>query len=207
MDWGTLLSTLGLVFVAELGDKTQLAVVTQTCKYRCPWAVFFGASAALTGVTALGAIGGEVLGQIIPPSVLRAIAALAFAVMGLFVGCEALRTAPGEQIEPDCELPEEADETSNGGCSWDWTAFGSTFGLLFVAELGDKTQLAVLSLAGRHSTPWIVFAGGALALTLVTALGVVGGTGLCRMIPQRILLWASALTFAMMGLLMGFGVI
>lgn len=207
MDWGTLLSTFGLVFVAELGDKTQLAVVTQTCKYRRPWAVFLGASAALAGVTAIGAIGGRVLGQMIPTSVLRAIAALAFGAMGLFVGREAFRTAPGGQLEPDCELPEETDETSEECRSWDWTAFGSTFGLLFIAELGDKTQLTVLSLAGQHSTPGIVFAGGALALTLVTALGVVGGERLCRVIPQRILLWASALAFAVMGLFMGFGII
>ena len=48
MDWNVLLSTFGLVFVAELGDKTQLAVVTQTCKYRRPWAVFLGASLATT---------------------------------------------------------------------------------------------------------------------------------------------------------------
>jgi putative Ca2+/H+ antiporter (TMEM165/GDT1 family) len=67
----------------------------------------------------------------------------------------------------------------------DWGTLLSTFGLVFVAELGDKTQLAVLSLAGRHSTPWIVFAGGTLALTLVTALGVVGGEGLCRIIPTH----------------------
>jgi putative Ca2+/H+ antiporter (TMEM165/GDT1 family) len=207
MDWGTLLSTFGLVFVAELGDKTQLAVVTQACKYRRPWAVFLGASAALTGVTAIGAIGGEVLGQMIPTSVLRAIAALAFGMMGLFVGREAFRTAPGERLAPDCGLSEEAVEASEGRRSWDWTAFGSTFGLLFVAELGDKTQLAVLSLAGQNGAPAIVFAGGALALTLVTALGVVGGEGLCRFIPQRILLWASAMAFAVMGLLMGFGVL
>ena len=57
MEWGILFSTFGLTFVAELGDKTQLAVVAQTCKYRRPWAVFLGASLALTAVTLLGANG------------------------------------------------------------------------------------------------------------------------------------------------------
>ena len=66
MMWNTLLSAFGLVFVAELGDKTQLAVLTQTCKYRRPWAVFLGASIALTAVTALGAVAGQVLGQFVP---------------------------------------------------------------------------------------------------------------------------------------------
>ena len=58
MNWSSLLSAFGLIFVAELGDKTQLAVMTQTCKFRRPWPVFFGASLALTAVTALGAVGG-----------------------------------------------------------------------------------------------------------------------------------------------------
>ena len=59
MDWHVLLSTFGLIFVAELGDKTQLAVVTQVCRHSRPWAVFLGASLALAAVTALGAIGGQ----------------------------------------------------------------------------------------------------------------------------------------------------
>ncbi len=91
--------------------------------------------------------------------------------------------------------------------TWDWKVFGSTLGLLFVAELGDKTQLAVLSLAGKHGSPWSVFVGGALALTGVTALGVVGGQGLCRLIPDRILLWSSAIAFVVMGVLMAGGVL
>ena len=70
-----LLSTFALLFVAELGDKTQLAVVTQTCKHRRPWAVFLGASLALTLVTLLGALGGQLLGTVMAPSLLRPIAA------------------------------------------------------------------------------------------------------------------------------------
>jgi putative Ca2+/H+ antiporter (TMEM165/GDT1 family) len=74
----------------------------------------------------------------------------------------------------------------------------STFGLVFVAELGDKTQLVMLSLAGKHESPWVVLLGGALALTSVTALGVIGGQGLCRVIPERVLLWISAVAFVVM---------
>ena len=80
-------------------------------------------------------------------------------------------------------------------------------GLLFVAELGDKTQLAVISLTGNRQALWPVFMGGALALTAVTALGVVGGQGLCRLIPERLLRWISAVAFVIMGGLIGFGVL
>jgi putative Ca2+/H+ antiporter (TMEM165/GDT1 family) len=203
MDWSVLFSTLGLVFVAELGDKTQLAVVTQTCKHRKPWAVFLGASTALIAVTALGAVGGQILGQFIPERVLRIAAALAFIVMGGLIIREAIK-AGKNAAEDACDDTEQT--TCTPASSWDWKTFGSTFGLLFVAELGDKTQLAVLSLAGKSENVWPVFVGGALALTLVAALGVVGGQGLCKLIPERLLLWISAVAFVVMGILMGVGV-
>lgn len=207
MDWSTFLATFGLVFIAELGDKTQLAVVTQTCKFRRPWAVFFGASLALLVVTALGALGGQVLASFLPEQVLRVVAALAFIVMGLVVGREAFKAGRFNQGQVECASPDEVDVDCKPERGWDWRAFGATFGLLFVAELGDKTQLAVLSLVGRHGNPWTVFLGGSLALTAVTALGVIGGESLCRIIPERVLLWVSAAAFLLMGILMGVGVL
>ena len=206
MDWSTLISTFGLVFIAELGDKTQLAVVTQTCKHRRPWAVFLGASAALTAVTAIGAVSGQLLGQIIPEGMLRAVAALTFVVMGMLIGREAVKAGRKESQEDACDYIEEAEVDCKPTSVWDWKAFSSTFGLLFIAELGDKTQLAVLSLAGKRGDVWPVFMGGALALALVTGLGVVGGQGLCRLIPERLLLWISAVAFVVMGVLMAVGV-
>jgi putative Ca2+/H+ antiporter (TMEM165/GDT1 family) len=206
MDWSTLISTFGLVFVAELGDKTQLAVVTQTCKHHRPWAVFLGASAALTVVTAIGAAGGRLLGQIVPEDVLRIVAALAFVVMGMLIGREAFEAGRKESQENACDYTEDEQVNCTSVSVWDWRAFSSTFGLLFVAELGDKTQLAVLSLAGKRGDVWPVFVVGALALALVTGLGVVGGQGLCKLIPERLLLWISAIAFVVMGVLIGMGV-
>ncbi len=210
MDWTVLFSTFGLVFVAELGDKTQLAVLTQTCKYRRPWAVFLGASLALTAVTALGVVGGQVLGRIIPEPALRSVAALAFVTMGVLIGREAAKAQadePARGMSCDCVGDNGEEVSSVLAPAWDWRAFGSTFGLLFVAEMGDKTQLAVFSLAGKYPSPWPVFVGGALALTVVTALGVIGGQGLCLLIPERLLRWISAVAFVVMGALIGFGVL
>jgi putative Ca2+/H+ antiporter (TMEM165/GDT1 family) len=205
MDWDAWFSTFGLIFVAELGDKTQLAVVTQVCKYRRPWAVFLGASLALTAVTALGAIGGRALGWVIPEAILHIAAALAFVLMGILIGREALQTKGSRSEREACGCSESAQADCAPVPAWDWKAFSSTLALLFVAELGDKTQLAVLSLAGKYGDTWSVFFGGTLALTLVTALGVVGGQGLCKLIPERLLLWISAVAFVAMGALMGLG--
>lgn len=207
MDWNALVSTFGLIFIAEMGDKTQLAVVTQTCKHRQPWAVFLGASLALTAVTAIGAAGGQVLGLIIPRPVLRTAAALAFVVMGLIVGREAARTRSGNSAGEAREGSESMAVDCAPGPAWDWRAFSATLGLLFVAELGDKTQLAVLSMAGKYGAPWSVFLGGTLALILVTALGVIGGQGLRKLIPARFLLWISAAAFVAMGVLMWWDVL
>lgn len=207
MDWGILASTFGLIFVAELGDKTQLAVVTQTCKYRRPWAVFAGASLALTVVTLIGALGGELLGRLVPQEVLRIVAALAFVVMGILIGREAIKAGRGQREDACAVASANGRDCAVNPPRWDWKAFASTFGLLFVAELGDKTQLTVLGLAGKYGRPWVVFLGGALALTLVTGLGAVGGQGLCKLIPERILLWVSAVAFVAMGILMGLGLL
>jgi putative Ca2+/H+ antiporter (TMEM165/GDT1 family) len=203
VDWQILFSTFGLVFVAELGDKTQLAVMTQTCKYRRPWSVFLGGSLALASVTALGAIGGKVLSSLIPNIAVRAIAAIGFSVIGILIWFESIKRTADE--ETACSL--EEDSCADTSVKWDWRAFFSTFSLLFVAELGDKTQLAVLGMASKQPAVLSVFLGGASALTAVTALGVVGGHKLCQIIPEKLLLKISAVAFIMMGILMGFEVI
>jgi putative Ca2+/H+ antiporter (TMEM165/GDT1 family) len=144
-----------------------------------------------------------VLSRFIPAEILRIGAALAFVVMGILIAREAIKAAQTDgQVCDDIGADPECD-----GKRLDWRAFSSTLGLLFVAELGDKTQLSVLTLASKARSPWLVFAGGSLALILVTAIGVVGGQGLCRLIPERVLLWISAIAFLAMGILMGFGVL
>jgi putative Ca2+/H+ antiporter (TMEM165/GDT1 family) len=80
-----LLSTFALLLVAELGDKTQLAVISLTAKYKMPWTIFIGATLALTMVTALGVLGGELLTRVIPEMVLRRVAAVLFVAMGLLM--------------------------------------------------------------------------------------------------------------------------
>jgi len=158
-------------------------------------------------VTAIGAVGGEVLGRVVPETVLRTVAALAFVAMGLLVVREAVKVGRDGGLEGEaCPYPDGAQVDCAPNSTWNWKAFSSTLGLLFVAELGDKTQLAVLSLAGKYGAPGAVFLGGTLALTAVTALGVIGGQGLCRLIPERLLLSISGAAFVAMGLLMGLGV-
>ncbi len=80
----------------------------------------------------------------------------------------------------------------------------STFALLFVAELGDKTQLAVISMTAKHKAPLWIFAGATLALAAVTLIGVLGGQVLTRFIPETVLRKIAAVLFVAMGALMWF---
>ena len=90
MDWKVLLSTFALLFVAELGNKTQLAVISMTCKHGKPWPVFIGATLALSLVTLLGVIGGRAVSYVVPASVLTKAAAAAFVLLGVLMWFEVL---------------------------------------------------------------------------------------------------------------------
>ena len=86
-----------------------------------------------------------------------------------------------------------------------WTAFWTTFGALFLAEMGDKTQLAAITLAAQTRSPVSVFLGAALALTLVSLIGVGVGAVLGEYLPENILRKVAAAAFIVVGILMLWG--
>lgn len=83
----------------------------------------------------------------------------------------------------------------------DWKLFASTFAAIFLAELGDKTQLATLSLASGGKSRWIVFAGAALALVATSAIAVAGGEMISRVVPPSWIRRVAGLVFVLMGVL------
>ena len=83
----------------------------------------------------------------------------------------------------------------------DWRVLGSTFAVIFVAEMGDKTQLAAMTLAAESKRPWSVFLGASLALTLVSALGVAAGGILAHYVPLVWVKRAAAVLFLVIGAL------
>ena len=80
----------------------------------------------------------------------------------------------------------------------------TTFGLLFLAELGDKTQLAVFTLVAKHKQPLPIFLGGALALVAVTAIGALVGQGVAQVVPEEVLKKGAAVMFVVLGVLIWF---
>ncbi len=89
----------------------------------------------------------------------------------------------------------------------DWKVFSATFAAIFVAEFGDKTQLAAITMTGKTGKPVAVFLGAALAMALVTLIGVTVGEGLTRLIPTEYLEKGAAALFVLIGVLMWFEVL
>ena len=89
----------------------------------------------------------------------------------------------------------------------EWKPFIVAFVTIFVAELGDKTQLAALTIAADQQSPWLVFAGTALALILVSAIAVVLGHHLGIRLPTEIIRYVAATLFIVMGVLIALNVL
>jgi len=85
MDFRVLLTTFGVIFLAEMGDKTQLAAMTMAAQTKKPWAVFIGAAVALTAVSALGVLVGNVIGDFVPLQWVKRTAAIAFILIGVLM--------------------------------------------------------------------------------------------------------------------------
>lgn len=159
-------TTFGLIFLAEIGDKSQLVCMTLAARHRHP-PVLLGAVVAFILLNSLAVIFGAGLAQWIPEKVLAAAVAVLF---GLF-GIKSLLTREVED-DPDGEVEEKPGHG----------IFFTTFTMLFLAEMGDKTQLAVAGLAVTLP-PAAVWIGATLALITTSALGVWLGVTLLRRIP------------------------
>lgn len=85
MDLRVLLTTFGIIFLAEMGDKTQLAAMTMAAQTKRPWAVFIGASLALASVSALGVVVGSVIGDYVSLIWVKRVAACAFIAIGILM--------------------------------------------------------------------------------------------------------------------------
>ena len=85
MDLRVLLTTFGIIFLAEMGDKTQLAAMTMAADSKKPWAVFIGASLALVAVSGLGVLVGSLVGDYLPIVWVKRVAAVAFIAIGVLM--------------------------------------------------------------------------------------------------------------------------
>jgi len=176
-----LLTTFSLIALAEFGDKTQLTVIALSARYDRK-KVFSGVILAFIVVTGLGVLVGEGLLRLVPENFIKIIAGLMFIVFGVLM----LRS------NEDCE-----EETNSQVLN----PFISTFSMIAIAEMGDKTQLSAITLSAKYNSPYLVFTGAVLALAAISLIGILAGKKLCEIVPMsKIKLGAGAL-FIMFGIL------
>jgi len=196
-------SSLTAITLAELGDKTFFMALILAARYRARW-VFIGAFAALTAVTLISLGLGYGLRELLPQTVVPWLAALLFLGFGL----KLLLDAQGMAADAAAEEAGEAEEVVNAAetrqdLSTPWAVIWQAFALVFVAELGDRTQFTTIFLA---TAPAKVFSfGGLLAGTLVghglvTWLAVGAGKWIGRRVDERLLYRLSGGLFLVFGL-------
>jgi Ca2+/H+ antiporter, TMEM165/GDT1 family len=160
----TIFSTFTLISLAELGDKSQLVCMTLAARHR-HWPVILGAASAFIILNTLAVLFGAGVAAWVPERAMAGAVAVLFALFGL----HALRAKEDEEADVVEERPGHG-------------IFFTTLTLIFLAEFGDKTQLAVAGLAGSMASlpVWI---GATVALVLVSILGVWAGRTLLQRLP------------------------
>lgn len=169
-----------LVVLAEMGDKTQLLAMAFAAKYK-PGKVLAGVFIATVLNHSLAVATGRLLSEVVPLDIIGVIAALSFIVFGCW-------TVRGDSLHG-----EGGGRTRYGPVATVAIAF-------FLAECGDKTQLATISLAIEYKSAVAVLAGTTLGMLAADTIGIMLGVVLGRKLPQRAIGWFSALIFVLFGL-------
>ncbi|GHG73203.1 TMEM165/GDT1 family protein [Streptomyces griseocarneus] len=166
----------GVVFLAELPDKTALAGLMLGTRYRASY-VFAGVAAAFLVHVSLAIAAGSVL-TLLPHRLVQAVVGV------LFLAGAAMLLLKKDDDEEEIRKP--ADQSF-------WKVSGAGFMLILVAEFGDLTQIMTANLAARYDDPVSVGLGAVLALWSVAALGILGGKTLMRYVPLKLITKVAAL--------------
>jgi putative Ca2+/H+ antiporter (TMEM165/GDT1 family) len=174
MDITVAATTFALIIPVELPDKTFIASLVLATRYR-PLPVWLGVSAAFFVQSVVAVTAGGLV-SLLPEEVVAAAAAVLFAVGALLLWRGA-RTVDAEEAETERDFEQRATEPLRG-----WRAAMASFGVLFLAEWGDLSQLLTAGLAARYDAPVEVFVGSWVALVVVAGLAVLSGRALLRVV-------------------------
>jgi putative Ca2+/H+ antiporter (TMEM165/GDT1 family) len=183
-------SVFGVIFVAELPDKTALASLVLATRYRA-LPVFLGAALALTVQSLVAVAAGQVV-SFLPARPVHVVAGLLFIASAWFMWRRST-----EDDEAD------ADEASRGF----WAQLGKVFAVIFVAEWGDLTQIGTAALAARYRAPAAVFLGATAALWSVVGLMVALGNRAGRLLRPDLTKKVAAVVFVGVGVALLIGLL
>lgn len=178
---GAFLQSFGMVAISEMGDKTQLLSLLLVLRYKKPWtimlAIFIATIANHLGATWFGAL----LADLVPEIWLRYILAAVFFIFGIWI-----------------LIPDKIDSNNE---SAKYGAFLTTLVVFFLAEMGDKTQLATIALGAQHHSVMMVTIGSTLGMMVSNALGVFGGERLIKVLPMNYIRYGASALFIIFGLI------
>ena len=174
-----LLST-GIVALAEIGDKTQLLAFLLAARFRRPWPIVLGILAATLANHAAAAAVGAVVANWLGQDLLRWVLGLSFLAMAAWI------------LVPD-QIDDDDAKLARGG------VFVATFIAFFLAEMGDKTQIATVALSARYAETAAVVAGTTLGMMIANVPAVLFGDRIAKRIPLKLVHGLAALIFAALG--------
>ena len=175
-------STVG-VLIAEIGDKTQLLTLFLAARFAQKHAIILGIFVATLFNHAVSAYFGVWLTQTVSPAILQWLVGGSFIVVGLWL------------LIPDKDDDDDSSPWLKYG------AFVATFVLFFLAEIGDKTQIATVLLAAKYQDLFWVVMGSILGLMLANVPVVYLGEQVMRRVPARLMRWAACVLFCVLGVM------
>ena len=181
-----LIST-GVVALAEIGDKTQLLAFLLAAKFRKPWPIIAGILVATLANHGLAGALGAWITTMVGPQTMRWVLGVSFIAMAIWT------------LIPD-KLDDEGDSAGIR-----YGVFGTTVIAFFLAEMGDKTQVATVALAAQFNALFAVVAGTTLGMMLANVPAVLLGNKIANRIPVRLVHGIAALIFAALGMATLFG--
>lgn len=174
-------SATALVAIAEMGDKTQLLAMLLATRYRCFWPIFWGVLLATLLNHAGAAFAGKLLADLITSGIVSLVASALFLLLGLWL------LIPDK--EPECDTP-----FSDKG------AFMASLITFFIAEMGDKTQIATITLGAQQAETVLVIAGTTLGMMIANVPAILFGDMLLQRISDALMRKLACALFIAYGL-------
>ena len=181
-----LIST-GIVALAEIGDKTQLLAFLLAAKFRKPWPVIAGILVATLANHALAGALGAWITLLVGPQTMRWVLGVSFIAMAIWT-----------------LVPDKLDDAGDSA-GIRYGVFGTTVIAFFLAEMGDKTQVATVALAAQFNALFAVVAGTTLGMMIANVPAVLLGNKIANRIPVRLVHGIAALIFFALGVATLFG--
>ncbi len=210
MEWVIFFLTFGILFLGELGDKTQLIVFNLALEHEKPYKVGIGATLGFAVIVTIGVFFGLIITNFIPLTIITIASGIVFIAIGIIEvrGLKQLykehKNSNSNNLLKTNKLAHNGNPNSEipkGFLKLRKNPYIAGFSFIFLMELGDKTQILTITLTSIYPYPFEVWLGSFLALTALAWMGAFFGATIARKVPKFYLKLASIIIFISIGVL------